>query len=224
MNSRQYVQAMYRSESVIVAKARNDAVDRARECDAEWLMFIDADMVFEPQMVEMLLAHDKDIVGGLCVKRVEPYTPTVFWYSDEEERYIAGDHFALNSLTKCDATGTAFLLIRMSAFDKLEKPYFAFPPSGEGIMGEDLYFCTKARDAGFEIFVDTGVSVGHLGDYPFTYVDRINYLRLVEGSDEDQSATSDNEGGIRPNAGGGISALLRTPPGSGEIPSVAGEN
>ena len=74
-----YAMSVYQADSALVAKGRNDAVVQARELGAEWLMFIDSDMVFEPDHVEMLLKHDLDVVGGLCTKRVPPFSSTIYF-------------------------------------------------------------------------------------------------------------------------------------------------
>jgi hypothetical protein len=65
-----------------------------------------------------------------------------------------------------DATGTGCLLIETRVFLDLQKPYFQFTPNPDkeigGVIGEDIWFCHKAREAGYKIFVDTSVPVGHL--------------------------------------------------------------
>ena len=33
----------------------------------------------------------------------------------------------------------------------------------EGMIGEDFLFCDRARDAGFEVWVDPTIKLGHIG-------------------------------------------------------------
>lgn len=40
-----------------------------------------------------------------------------------------------------------------------------------GELGEDISFCLKARECGYEIFGDSSIIVGHVGNYPFSLED-----------------------------------------------------
>ena len=52
------------AKSSIVAEARNDGVDLARQFGADFLLFLDSDMVFPSNTLHRLLAHGRDIVGA----------------------------------------------------------------------------------------------------------------------------------------------------------------
>jgi len=56
-------------------------------------------------------------------------------------------------------------------------------PSGCGEMGEDMSFCFKARECGFEIYGDSTFQVGHIGSYAFGLQDYWHYREqaLAEG-------------------------------------------
>ena len=66
---------------------------------------------------------------------------------------------------------TGCLLIRMSVFDKLPRPYFRFESNEESgdIIGEDYIFCDRARAAGFRVWCDPALSheIGHIGQQVF---------------------------------------------------------
>lgn len=221
------------TDGPLVYKNRNDSVDVAYQVDAEHVLFVDADMVFEPDSLMRLLTYDKDVVAGLCTLRMPPFMPTVYYKNDCEGGnggYTSYDdakpgELPLNALVPCDATGSAFILIKRSVFDKLEKPYYACPPVDDAVMGEDMYFCNALAKAGVELFVDTGLIIGHLGLYPFTYLDRIGYLKsqreLKEKSGDNTELTASKfEGGIRKAAGAGVSEVLRASSEAAAIPSV----
>jgi hypothetical protein len=44
-------------------------------------------------------------------------------------------------------------------------------PGGNGEIGEDISFCLKAKECGYEIFADSTVNVGHIGGYAFSIQD-----------------------------------------------------
>ena len=71
--------------------------------------------------------------------------------------------------TTCDAVGTGFLLINLDIFKKLKEPWFFWKTNeqGEVVEGEDYWFCRIAKEAGFEVWVDLTIKVGHIGDYIF---------------------------------------------------------
>lgn len=48
-------------------------------------------------------------------------------------------------------------------------------PSGQGEMGEDMSFCFKARECGFEIYGDSTINVGHIGSYAYSLQDYWQY-------------------------------------------------
>ena len=64
---------------------------------------------------------------------------------------------------------TGCLLIKMTVFDKITKPWFSGRVEGEHIIGEDMYFCECAAAAGLEIWQDVALSqeVGHIGERVF---------------------------------------------------------
>ena len=46
----------------------------------------------------------------------------------------------------------------------MQKPYFDFNYKGKEV-GEGVYFCLKAKDAGYEIWCDPTMDIGHIGEY-----------------------------------------------------------
>lgn len=113
-----------------IAANRNDGAKVAQEAGADWLFFIDDDMVFDEDMIYRILQHDLDVCGGLCVRKVWPYNPAVGKkIEDQPGIYTQICNFGDEALYECDIIGTAFLAIKMTVFDKLKKPYFAMPPT-----------------------------------------------------------------------------------------------
>lgn len=160
----------------IIPQNRNGVVDKAIENKADFLLFIDSDMVFDQDSLVRLLKHDRDVVSGICVCKTPPFKPVAKVMRDDgvyEVREGLGEGRFYSDI---DMVGAAFLLIRTSVFDKMTKPYFAMPPYMEGIMGEDVYFCRKAKELGYDICIDTSVSVGHIGEAIYTIDDHIEYL------------------------------------------------
>ena len=148
------------TKSSIVAEARNMAVQRAREAEAQYLLFLDSDMIFPQSALHRLLLHQKDVVGAVYTKRVAPYDllGTVL-----PNTVPPGD----DGLVEMLRLPTGCLLIKMSVFDVLPQPWFRFLVDEENgsLLGEDYAFCDMARMAGFKLWADFSLSqeIGHIG-------------------------------------------------------------
>ena len=150
------------AKSSLVMLGRNQCVAAAQQAKATHLLFLDSDLVFPPDTLARLLAHNKDIAGGLYTQRTPPFHPLGIT--------LEGEHIALTSgLRRMKIMPAGCLLIRMSAFERLTKPYFNTRVEGEKLMGEDYDFCERARAAGLEIWCDGELSreIGHIGQQIF---------------------------------------------------------
>lgn len=148
------------AKSSIVAEARNIGVERAQEAGADYLLFLDSDMIFPQTTLHRLLLHQKDIVGAVYTKRVPPYELLGTMLAEAEPPGADGLVEMLRLPTGC-------LMIRMAVFEALTRPYFHFgvdEVSGT-LLGEDYVFCDRARQAGYRLWADFSLSqeIGHLG-------------------------------------------------------------
>lgn len=148
------------AKSSIVAEARNNGVAEARDSGAEYLLFLDSDMVFPLTLLHRLLLHRKDIVGAIYTRRQPPFSLLGHTLDNHPDADASG-------LVEMARLPTGCLLIRMAVFDALSKPYFFFGVDhDEGtLLGEDYAFCDAARAAGFRIWADLNLSqeIGHIG-------------------------------------------------------------
>ena len=156
-----------------IDRMRNYTAKVALNNGFDYLMFIDADMRFPKDALVRLLKHNKDIVGVNATTRSEPVKPTAKNINYEEDGSVSWLPVYSNvkkGIEKVDAIGCGVILIKNSAFKKLEKPYFYFEqlPNGK-LLGEDVYFCIKAKDAGIDTYVDHDLSmeIGHIGNYTY---------------------------------------------------------
>ena len=144
---------------------RERLVQRAIDGGYSHIFFIDNDLYFEKDSLERLLSHDKDIIGADYNYKKLPIEGILKTENLEGEIIdeMVGD------LRKCAGLGTGFLLIKLSVFEKLDHPWFFFEADGHGGLrqGEDMWFCNKARKAGFDIWCDTKIKLFHLGEYFF---------------------------------------------------------
>ena len=153
-----------------VAKNRNELVRVAEDKGATHLMFIDNDMVFPASGIVRLLDHDKDIVGAAYNARGVPGKPIMSTVKLSDD-YTSGAYSTVPmppQLFKCYGMGTGFMLIKMSVFDKLKKPYFvAFEDEDGTHHTEDIEFCKDAIKAGIDVWCSPTIQMKHIGTYEY---------------------------------------------------------
>lgn len=164
-------------QSCYIHMNRERCVEYALEMGADYLLFIDSDMTFQPDALARLLKLDVDIASVTYNMRKLPKCSVVKLVDEYAEEYKVPDTVIERPIPlekiprpfRCGAAGTGFMLIKMGVFKKIERPWFFFTPqlAGEEAMGEDIYFCNKARVAGYDIWIDPSVRVGHIGSIVF---------------------------------------------------------
>lgn len=151
---------------------RNKIVETALKGGTTHIMFVDADMIFPDDGVAKLLKLDKDIVGANYNIRLDPTAdtlsgPTVKMLVDGKVVSMVNKDFP-TELFKAYAIATGFMMIKADVFKKLNKPYFeAFQEANGKHHTEDVEFCKRANDAGFEVWCDPTIKMGHIGNYVY---------------------------------------------------------
>jgi hypothetical protein len=140
----------------------------------DFLLFIDTDMVWIPEDIEKLVKANRDIAGGLYLNKGNG-GPVALHLNDHDGSMV----YPTDEPFKCAALGTGFMLIRrlvfmvfrahgLYPFDPVlggevtkDYPFLSqFPISS---CPEDVSFCVKARQLGFEVWCIPTVKVGHVG-------------------------------------------------------------
>lgn len=164
------------SAGTLIFDQRNDLALEALKEKCDYVLWIDSDMRFPKDTIQRLLAHDKDIVGVNATTRTKPTKPTA------KRLKIEGNTGTWSQVTSKDKTGieqvTALgcgvMLVKTKVYETLDMPYFWFYKiPGQKILGEDVHFCVKANDFGFDSFIDHDLSqeIGHVGSYTYGWDD-----------------------------------------------------
>lgn len=143
---------------------RNDIVKKALDIGSTHLLMCDVDQVYPVHTVTRLLSHGLPVVGASVSRRYPPFDKIILRINKDTNSYDSVDDWKDGELLECDATGTGCILYQMDVFKKIPEPWFEFVTDDETGMtiGEDIYLCQKIKNAGYKIFVDTSVEVGHL--------------------------------------------------------------
>ena len=141
---------------------REEIAARFMNGDGTHLFFVDSDMKFKSEVLDILLAHDKDIVGARYYRRQgKEGDPAV------KTRYDMPGMTVPNKIYKNYATATGCMLIKREVFEKIPRPWFSLGPEDRPV-GEDIYFCRKAKEHGIEIWEDPMEGqIKHIGIFAY---------------------------------------------------------
>lgn len=160
-----------------VDDARNAVAREFLASDCTHLMFLDADVSWEPQAIVQLCQRDKDIVGGVYPYRRDGGEAMPVRLMDASKRIDA------DGLLEVDGLPTGFMMIRREVFeemapmvpvyfDKTEKTHMFFDrpdPDANGTRwGGDIAFCNRWKALGGKLYADAELRLGHSGDAMMT--------------------------------------------------------
>lgn len=176
--------------SSILTESRHRLVAEAVLWGADYMLWLDADHVFPKDTFCRLWARNLPVVGANYSRRCNPTAPTAAKIITDD---VEEDHKNLvyTTLEKADAgeveevshLGFGVCLVNMRVYDALQLkaeadgkdsflPLFEFvsSPDGMGMIGEDVFYFAKIRDAGVKVHCDHALSweVGHIGEQIFT--------------------------------------------------------
>ncbi len=137
-----------------------------RQMQGDWLWLLGDDHAFEPDVLNRLLGRDVDIVVPACLERWPPFHPVTFSGWSEKgapyRQHLDFDRYPDGGLVEVHSAGSGGMLIRRHVLEALADPWFEAGVIDGEQLAEDLYFCDKARDAGFRVWCDLAVPFGHI--------------------------------------------------------------
>lgn len=184
----------------LISRARNTMTAKFLNTEkSTHLMFIDADIGWQPWHLLLLLHQDKDVIGGMYPLKSLP----VKWCVNGFDGAKTEDDGRLQEVSK---TGTGFLLIKRHVFEKLDehpsvvpfqndigldpvlnkymKTYFDTDVREGRYYSEDWTFCENWRDLGGEVWVDKRVLLQHSGTFVFDHNEQGNIFKALQAEIE----------------------------------------
>jgi hypothetical protein len=183
----------------LISRARNTLVAKfLNNPDSTHLMFIDADIGWEPWHLLVLLNAQKDVIGGLYPMKTLP----VKWVVNGFEGAAVEENGTLQEVSK---TGTGFMLVKRDVFEKLNvhpavrpfnndiglpkeldqhlRTYYDTAVRENRYYSEDWTFCENWRDIGGQVWVDKRVLLKHTGTYVFDFAAQEPLYRALQAMD-----------------------------------------
>jgi hypothetical protein len=140
----------------------------------DYIMWIDSDMVFHPSHLENLIELNTDVACGIYkTADHETYATVEKW---DKDYYIKHGKFEFLTESRVrdiragvlpvEYSGMGWMLMKKGVIENIKYPWFApvWQEFGNGMRefsSEDVAFCQRIREAGFEIKVDTSTVIGH---------------------------------------------------------------
>ena len=158
----------------LVYDARNRLAEIAMEGGFDRILYLDSDMVFEPDMLQRFhaqLDEGKEVVCGLYTTRKPPIHTTL--YSAMYLKREPGEKFSVPVLARMEdypldrpfqvkGCGFAGVMLSVDVLRRITETFGA-PFSPLPGFGEDLSFCLRAAELGIEIWCDPRIRLGHVG-------------------------------------------------------------
>ncbi len=182
------------SRESLIQRARNDLIYYAYTSTVDDLIWIDSDQFWEWGQLHKLLQHNEDLVGGTYRKK-----------SLENEIYVLkvkneNINIQNNGLLEVEGLGTGFLKMSKRCINKLyenakvyseddakknKKMIFNVEIGKDGnFIGEDIFMCNLWKSLGEKLYLDTTITVGHIGDINFLgnfekWISKNNIKKLI---------------------------------------------
>lgn len=156
-------------ESSDIATQRNRIVQKALDLGCHALLFVDDDQLWRARHVRQLLTHHLPVVGGVIMTRsftaphitsymLEPKEDGSPWFRSIRPEILE----ATRDPIPIDGIGMGFTLLDLACVRQVSAPWFKTQTLADGALGEDLYFCSQMKAAGFGVWVDPRVRIPHL--------------------------------------------------------------
>lgn len=156
----------------LVYDSRNHLAKQAVKMEADYIFWLDSDMVFEPDVLLKMLAtmeadENINVLSGIYYRRQKPFSPVLFErLRIDEETYFCDfrnmNTYPEDKIFEAEGIGFGCVLMKADVLLELAADYQDwFSPIGR--VGEDLSFCWRARKSGYKIHVDPSIQLGHCG-------------------------------------------------------------
>jgi hypothetical protein len=168
---------------------------------ADGILWIDDDMVIPSDAISRLLDQVNtlpcDFISGLYHQRAGDHLPVFYHFNKNKGHFSIFKEYPENVIVPIEGCGFGFVWTSAKLIEAVARhPDFDskkgwFPDERySGGFGEDLSFCHMATKCDIQLYVDTGIQLGHMGD-PDPIV-RENYLAKKAAKPEGEVRTQDD--------------------------------
>lgn len=173
--------AIYMESQSLIYDARNNLARTAIERGYDRVLWLDSDMVFEPDVLTRLNARideGRDFVTGLYVQRTGKHRPTIYRDARITENKDGKkkvelpvyDDFEPGTIFEIAACGFGICMTAVKMLKEI-MDQFGLPFTPITGFGEDIAFCARAKEYGYRLWCDSSIQAGHEGSKVYTMAD-----------------------------------------------------
>lgn len=172
-----------------ISRARNEALKGLLSSKFDYLLFIDADILWldDPKMsnnpIDSLQSQELDIVGGVYHLKSGDYHPSLRTL-EQHNNFVKlktwdtnYEYDIPNKPFEVQYISAGFLMIKKEAVAKIcEKHWYPCMPMqgvNEEYLSEDWALCHRAKEIGLKVVADPTFTLGHVGKYIYTRRDYV---------------------------------------------------
>ncbi len=186
-----YTIHLYLHEQQPVDQCRETLAAMALEKPCDYVMWLDSDNVMPKGGVERLIKNleenNADIITALYFGKDAPHFPIIRGW--RAGGFYKIENPALGQIIEIAGCGFGACIMKPEVLTRIKRPLFKFSQERWGYkdvtISEDLYFCRKAREAGFKILCDTGIVSSHIGG-AVDVMEYMNYAPIRQGIIDDR--------------------------------------
>lgn len=153
---------------------RNVMIQKALEAGMDYILWLDADMVYPADIVCKYMEHKFDVIGCIYFKRKHPYDPVLYVDGTnpiKPYKMIDPTSLPKDTVVEVDGLGFGGVMVNCDVYKKMGDDKwmkygdnYHLPYETENQLTHDLVWCKKAKQHGHKIYVHTGVLAGHVKD------------------------------------------------------------
>lgn len=153
-----------------VEQVRNIMVNWSLVNGFSWLLSIDSDIIMPKHTLQRLLDiqdGSRAISSGTYIQRKEGQRIPEIYINNPEtggHKHLPIEQAEIDQVLDVEAVGFGCCLVRRDVFEKVGNPWFSYHSNIEfhKVLSEDVDFCMKAKQHGYQVVVDTGLKLGHI--------------------------------------------------------------
>lgn len=160
------------AKSSLVYDSRNALAETAVRRGYDRVLWLDSDMMFEPDLLERLSARldeGYEMVTGIYTSRKPPITPCIYSNIDPGVHATPYKDYP-EGIFEVQGCGFGAVMMKTSLIREVGEAY-GRPFSPAIGLGEDLSFCARVTDLGKKIWCDSTIQLKHVGTYEYSVKD-----------------------------------------------------
>ncbi len=172
---------MIDAQGVRTDKNRNTILKKVLDGGFDYILWLDADMIFPPDIILTYMDVSFDVIGCLYFKRRHPFMPIGYVKGDNPLRpfkILNPDEIPEHSVLEVDGLGFGGMMVKLDVYrsmgDDMWMNYdsgFHLPFENEHSLTHDLVFCRKAQEYGYKILLHSDVRPAHIAERLITIDD-----------------------------------------------------